>query len=115
MEYLYKMPHTIPEGKILVHNYVVPTRRLGSRTRGFRVWLDNPTTITTSSVIAVGRQSSVITTELGRSRARRFGMKTRLPMHGTADLPQTIRGPPGWVETSAHAAERSLLLSALAP
>ena len=42
MEYLYKMPHTIPEGMALVHNYVGPTRRLGSRTRGFRVWLDNP-------------------------------------------------------------------------
>jgi hypothetical protein len=38
-QYLDKMPTTIPDGKILGHNHVRPTRHLGSR--GFRAWLDN--------------------------------------------------------------------------
>ena len=40
VEYLNKMPTTIPEGKILWHNRVKPTRHLGSR--GFRAYLDDP-------------------------------------------------------------------------
>src|SRR5687768_15084018 len=37
-EYLREMPTTIPSGRVLVHNSVRPTRRLGSR--GFRAWFD---------------------------------------------------------------------------
>jgi hypothetical protein len=39
VEYLDTMPHAIPEGRILVHNHVRPTRHVNSR--GFRAWLDN--------------------------------------------------------------------------
>lgn len=36
--YLYRLPPTVPtDDKVLVHNQVRPTRRLGSR--GFRAWL----------------------------------------------------------------------------
>jgi hypothetical protein len=34
-------PSAIPAGKVVVHNSVRPTRRLGSR--GFRAWLSTPT------------------------------------------------------------------------
>lgn len=37
MEYLTAVPTNIPAGKVLVHNHVRPTKRLGSR--GFRAWL----------------------------------------------------------------------------
>ncbi len=43
MEYLSKMPKdpkALPAGKVLVHNHVRPTQRLGMR--GFRAWLDDP-------------------------------------------------------------------------
>ena len=40
MQYLSKLPKKIPTGKVLVHNHVRPTRRLGSR--GFRAWLSSP-------------------------------------------------------------------------
>lgn len=40
MEYLLKMPDSIPDGRVLVHNRVRPTRRLGSQ--GFRAWLERP-------------------------------------------------------------------------
>jgi len=40
MQYLFKLPKKIPTGKVLVHNNVRPTRRLGSR--GFRAWLASP-------------------------------------------------------------------------
>ena len=36
-EYLQKLPDSIPANKVLVHNSVRPTRRLGAR--GFRAWL----------------------------------------------------------------------------
>lgn len=39
-EYLFKLPVVVPAGKVLVHNQVRPTRRLGSR--GFRAWLSSP-------------------------------------------------------------------------
>ena len=35
--YLTRLPAAIPPGKVLVHNHVQPTRRLGWR--GFRAWL----------------------------------------------------------------------------
>ncbi len=37
MDYLDRLPQAVPEGRLLVHNNVRPTRRLGSR--GFRAWL----------------------------------------------------------------------------
>jgi hypothetical protein len=40
IDYLDEMPIVIPEGKILVHNNVVPARRIG--TRGFRIWYASP-------------------------------------------------------------------------
>lgn len=40
MTYLAKLPAAIPRGKVLVHNHVLPTRRLGMR--GFRAWLQEP-------------------------------------------------------------------------
>ena len=40
LDYLDEMPTEIPIGKILVHNNVVPARRIG--TRGFRVWFASP-------------------------------------------------------------------------
>ena len=40
IEYLDKLPATIPPGKALVHNNVRPTRQLGLR--GFRAWLVDP-------------------------------------------------------------------------
>ena len=40
IEYLDKLPATIPPGKALVHNNVRPTRQLGLR--GFRAWLADP-------------------------------------------------------------------------
>ena len=42
VEYLTKLPDPggIPPGKVVVHNDVRPTRRLGSR--GFRAWLQSP-------------------------------------------------------------------------
>lgn len=36
-KYLNAIPTTIPDGWVMVHNQVRPTRRLGSR--GFRAWL----------------------------------------------------------------------------
>lgn len=36
-EYLTAIPAELPAGRLLVHNHVRPTRRLGSR--GFRAWL----------------------------------------------------------------------------
>jgi hypothetical protein len=41
MEYLERLPVMIPPGRVLVHNNVLPTRRLGSR--GFRAWLNDST------------------------------------------------------------------------
>jgi hypothetical protein len=38
--YLTQLPAAVPKGKVLVHNTVRPTRRLGSR--GFRAWLEPP-------------------------------------------------------------------------
>ena len=35
--YLDKLPTQIPEGYVLTHNHILPTRRLGAR--GFRAWL----------------------------------------------------------------------------
>lgn len=40
IDYLEEMPAAVPAGQILVHNNVVPTRRIN--TRGFRVWLAAP-------------------------------------------------------------------------
>jgi len=40
MTYLFKLPVTVPDGMVLVHNSVGPTRVLGSR--GFRAWLEQP-------------------------------------------------------------------------
>ena len=40
LDYLDEMPTEIPAGKILVHNNVVPARRIN--TRGFRVWFASP-------------------------------------------------------------------------
>ena len=37
LDYLSRIPESVPPGKIVVHNFVRPTRRLGSR--GFRAWL----------------------------------------------------------------------------
>jgi hypothetical protein len=38
MEYLHKLPREhLPPGSYLVHNHVVPARRLGDR--GFRAWV----------------------------------------------------------------------------
>jgi len=39
-EYLFKMPTTIPEGRILAHNNERPARNLGEG--GFRAWLAEP-------------------------------------------------------------------------
>jgi len=36
-EYLRKLPAVVPADRVLVHNHVRPTRRLGSH--GFRAWL----------------------------------------------------------------------------
>ena len=38
--YLSKLPDVVPDGVVLVHNLVRPTRRLGSR--GFQAWLSAP-------------------------------------------------------------------------
>jgi hypothetical protein len=40
MEYLKKIPASVPEGRVVVHNHVAPARRLGWR--GFRAWLAKP-------------------------------------------------------------------------
>lgn len=42
VEYLRTIPtrDAIPAGRVVVHNHVNPTRRLGSR--GFRAWLQRP-------------------------------------------------------------------------
>ena len=40
LAYLSELPDVVPDGMILVHNHVKPTRRLGSR--GFRAWLSAP-------------------------------------------------------------------------
>jgi hypothetical protein len=40
MEYVFDMPEAVPAGKVLVHNHVRPTVRLGFA--GFRAWLDDP-------------------------------------------------------------------------
>jgi hypothetical protein len=37
VDYLQSLPPAIPPGKVLLHNRVQPTRRLGSN--GFRAWL----------------------------------------------------------------------------
>ena len=39
-DYLSHVPQSLPSGKIIVHNRVRPTRRLGSR--GFRAWFAEP-------------------------------------------------------------------------
>jgi hypothetical protein len=41
MEYLFKVPTSVPEGRILVHNNVYPVCRR-SGVRGSRYWLDDP-------------------------------------------------------------------------
>lgn len=38
--YLEEMPTVVPTGKLLVHNNVVPAKRIGSR--GFRIWYASP-------------------------------------------------------------------------
>jgi hypothetical protein len=38
--YLTRLPKVLPADRVLVHNHVRPTRRLGSR--GFRAWLSPP-------------------------------------------------------------------------
>jgi hypothetical protein len=41
VDYLSKLPKSLPDdGRVLVHNRVTPTRKLGSR--GFRAWLAAP-------------------------------------------------------------------------
>ncbi len=40
IDYLEEMPTAVPAGKILIHNNVVPARRIGSR--GFRIWYASP-------------------------------------------------------------------------
>ena len=40
LEYLDRLPTAVPLNRVLVHNTVRPTRRLGSR--GFRAWLSCP-------------------------------------------------------------------------
>jgi hypothetical protein len=40
IDYLEEMPTAVPAGKILVHNNVVPAKRIGSR--GFRIWYVAP-------------------------------------------------------------------------
>jgi len=40
VEYLRRLPAVLPVNRVLVHNQVIPTRRLGSR--GFRAWLSLP-------------------------------------------------------------------------
>jgi hypothetical protein len=40
IEYLSSLPQAVPADRVLVHNNVRPTRRLGSR--GFRAWLARP-------------------------------------------------------------------------
>jgi hypothetical protein len=40
MEYVFNLPKAVPVGKVLVHNHVRPTLRLGFA--GFRAWLDDP-------------------------------------------------------------------------
>jgi hypothetical protein len=40
IDYLDEMPTAVPAGRILVHNNVVPARRIN--TRGFRVWFASP-------------------------------------------------------------------------
>ncbi len=40
IEYLEEMPVVVPAGKLLVHNNVVPAKRVGSR--GFRIWYVSP-------------------------------------------------------------------------
>ncbi len=38
--YLSGVPKSVPFGKVVVHNHVRPTMKLGSR--GFRAWLAEP-------------------------------------------------------------------------
>jgi len=40
IDYLEEMPTVIPAGKFLIHNNVVPAKRIGSR--GFRIWYVSP-------------------------------------------------------------------------
>jgi hypothetical protein len=40
IDYLEEMPTVVPAGKLLVHNNVVPAKRIGSR--GFRIWYVSP-------------------------------------------------------------------------
>ena len=39
MKYINEIPESVPPGKIVVHNRVRPTMRLGSR--GFRAWIQS--------------------------------------------------------------------------
>ena len=40
LDYLSRVPQSVPSGKIIVHNQVRPTRHLGMR--GFRAWFADP-------------------------------------------------------------------------
>ncbi len=40
MQYLFRIPQSVPSGKIIVHNHVRPAKQLG--TNGFRAWLVEP-------------------------------------------------------------------------
>jgi hypothetical protein len=40
LQYVSRIPRTVPPGKILVHNRATPHRSLGFH--GFRAWLANP-------------------------------------------------------------------------
>ena len=40
LDYLFRVPQSVPSGKIVAHNNVSPTRRLGMR--GFRAWFAEP-------------------------------------------------------------------------
>lgn len=39
-EYLFRMPTTVPRGRVLVHNSARPRRTIGLF--GFRAWFDEP-------------------------------------------------------------------------
>jgi hypothetical protein len=40
MRYVANIPRSLPEGKVLVHNTVIPQRDLG--VKGFRAWTQEP-------------------------------------------------------------------------
>jgi prophage regulatory protein len=92
-EYLLALPDVIPRGRVLVHNNLRPTRRLGWR--GFRAWLSPPGD--QLSVCACGWAPELgqhfIVLDDARGDSQRNVAPARSPRARTRENPGADQGP----------------------